>query len=170
MYLGYGFYKDTKVNKYKPKPHVRSIGKLRRRLKQVTKKNWSIPLEKRLQKLRWLIVEWVNYFKVANMNGVMIKLDVKIRARIRIVMWKQWNVSKKRIESLMELGVDSEETKGITYCRKGYQFIGHSKVVQKALSNEILKNKGLPSLTDQYLKVHIVYSEPPYTRTVCTVV
>lgn len=155
-YLCYGFYYDCKVSKYKPKPHLKSIEKLRRKLKQLTKRSWSISLEKRIQKLRRLIIGWVNYFKIANMKSVMMKLDAKIRARIRIVMWKQWKVSKKRIESLMELGIDREEAKGITYCRKGYQFIGHSKVIQKALSNEILKNKGLPSLTDQYLKVHTV--------------
>lgn len=155
-YLGYGFYKDTKVNKYKPKPHLKSIEKLKRKLKQLTKRSWSISLDKRIQKLKWLIVGWVNYFKIANMKSVLAKLDSKLRARIRIIIWKQWKVSKKRIESLVKLGIDREEAKGITYCRKGYQFVGHSKVLQKAISNKILKVRGLPSMTDQYLKVHTV--------------
>lgn len=155
-YLGYGFYKDTKVNKYKPKPHLKSIEKLKRKLKQLTKRSWSISLDKRIQKLKWLIVGWVNYFRIANMKSVLAKLDSKLRARIRIIIWKQWKVCKKRIESLVKLGIDREEAKGITYCRKGYQFVGHSKVIQKAISNKILKQRGLPSLADQYLKVHTV--------------
>lgn len=156
-YLGYGFYKDTKVNKYKPKPHLKSIEKLKRKLKQLTKRSWSISLDKRIQKLKWLIVGWVNYFKIANMKSVLAKLDSKLRARIRIIIWKQWKVSKKRIESLVKLGIDREEAKGITYCRKGYQFVGHSKVLQKAISNKILKVRGLPSMTDQRIR-------EPYVR------
>lgn len=80
-YLGYGFYKDTKVNKYKPNPHLKSIEKLKCKLKQLTKRSWSISLDKRIQKLKWLITGWVNYFKIANMKSVLAKLDSKLRAK-----------------------------------------------------------------------------------------
>jgi len=83
-------------------------------------------------------------------------IDAKLRARIRVVIWKQWKVSNKQIKSLMKLGISLGEAKGITYSRKGYQFIGHSKVINKAISNSRLKKRGLTSALDHYLKVQTV--------------
>ena len=37
-----------------------------------------------------------------------------------------------------------------------YNFIGHSKVVQRALSNKRLKQRGIPFALDYYLAVHTV--------------
>ena len=82
-------------------------------------------------------------------------VDQKLQARIRVVIWKQWKKSKKRIESLVKLGIPLEEAKGLTYCRKGYQFIGHSCVVNRALNNKRLKQRGLAYSLDHYLKVHV---------------
>ncbi|MGV2448042.1 UNVERIFIED_CONTAM: group II intron reverse transcriptase/maturase, partial [Bacillus sp. ATCC 13368] len=52
--------------------------------------------------------------------------------------------------------IPEEEAKGLTYCRKGYRFIGLSKVVQRAISNKRLKQRGVPSALEHYLKVHTV--------------
>lgn len=78
----------------------------------------------------------------------------ELRSRIRVIIWKQWKNSKKRIKSLVQLGIPKEEAKGLTFCRKGYRFIGLSKVVQKALSNKLLRQRGIPFTLEYYLKVH----------------
>ncbi|MFD1414237.1 group II intron reverse transcriptase/maturase, partial [Oceanobacillus jeddahense] len=57
-------------------------------------------------------------------------------------------------KSLIQLGISKEEAKGLTYCRKGFRFTGLSKVVQRALSNKRLKQRGIPFALDRYLKVH----------------
>ncbi|WP_277996436.1 group II intron maturase-specific domain-containing protein, partial [Bacillus thuringiensis] len=99
---------------------------------------------------------WVNYFRSANMKGVMERVDQKLRSRIRVIIWKQWKVPKKQIKSLVQLGIPEEEAKGLTYCRKGFRYIGLSKVVQRAISNQRLKKRGVPSSLERYLKVHTV--------------
>ncbi|GIP63058.1 hypothetical protein J32TS6_16130 [Virgibacillus pantothenticus] len=83
-------------------------------------------------------------------------IDAKLRSRLRVIIWKQWKNNRKRIKSLIQLGITEEEAKGLTYCRKGYRFIGLSKVVQRALSNKRLRQKGIPFALDYYLKVHTV--------------
>jgi hypothetical protein len=107
-------------------------------------------------KLKQVIFGWVNYFRVANMKKVTERIDTKLRSRIRVIIWKQWKVAKKQIKSLIQLGIPEEEAKGLTYCRKGYRFIGLSKVVQRAISNKRLKQRGVPSALEHYLKVHTV--------------
>lgn len=155
-FLGFGFYYDFKNKKYQVKPHLTSIQKLQRKLRKLTKRNWSVPLDYRTLKLRQVILGWVNYFRISNMKKVMTEIDKKLRSRIRVIIWKQWKVAKKQIKSLVQLGIPEQEAKGLTFCRKGYRYIGLSKVVQRAISNKRLKQRGLPSALEHYLKVHTV--------------
>lgn len=151
-FLGFGYYSDK--GKYRPKPHLKSMQKFKRKLKEMTKRSWSISLDNRIKQINYLIHGWVNYFRIADMKKAMQEVDQKLRVRIRVVIWKQWKKSKKRIESLVKLGIPLEEAKGLAYCRKGFQFIGHSCVVNRALGNKRLKQRGLAFSLDHYLKVH----------------
>ncbi|MDR4949366.1 group II intron reverse transcriptase/maturase [Neobacillus cucumis] len=155
-FLGFGYYYDHKNEKYQVKPHFTSIQKFQRKLRKLTKRNWSVPLDFRILKLKQVTLGWINYFRVSNMKIAMTKIDKKLRSRIRVIIWKQWKVSKKQIKSLVQLGIPEEEAKGLTFCRKGYRYIGLSKVVQRAISNKRLKQRGLPSALEHYLKVHTV--------------
>jgi len=155
-FLGFGYYRDIKTKEWKPRPHTESVKKFQRKLKRLTKRSWSISLDMRIKKLNQLIKGWVNYFKIGNMKSVLKRIDEKLRFRIRMIIWKQWKVPKKQITSLVKLGIPLEEAKGLTFCRKGYNFIGHSKVVQRALSNKRLKQRGIPSALEYYLTVHTV--------------
>lgn len=84
----------------------------------------------------------------------MAKIDGMLRSRIRVIIWKQWKVPRKQIKSLIQLGISEEEAKGLAFCRKGCRYIGLSKVVQRAISNNRLKQRVLPSALEHYLKVH----------------
>ncbi|WP_260678711.1 group II intron reverse transcriptase/maturase [Planococcus salinarum] len=155
-FLGFGYYYDSKNKRYQVKPHQFSIQKLQRKLRHLTKRNWSVPLDYRIVKLKQVIVGWVNYFRIANMKTVMTRIDEKLRSRIRVIIWKQWKIPRRQIKSLVQLGIPEGEARGLTYCRKGYRFIGQSKVVHRALSNKRLKQRGIPSALDRYLKIHTV--------------
>ncbi|EKS8366155.1 group II intron reverse transcriptase/maturase [Bacillus cereus] len=141
-FLGFGYYYNSKDRRYQTKPHPISVQKFQRKLRQLTKRNWSVPLDYRILKLKQVIFGWVNYFRSANMKGVMKQVDKKLRSRIRVIIWKKWKIPKKQIKSLVQLGIPEEEAKGLTYCRKGYRYIGLSKVVQRAISNQRLKKRG----------------------------
>ena len=155
-FLGFGYYYNSKNEKYQVKPHLISVQKFQRKLRKLTKRNWSISLDYRIVKLKQVISGWVNYFKIANMKKAMEQIDKKLRSRIRVIIWKQWKVPRKQIKSLIQLGIPEEEAKGLTFCRKGYRYIGLSKVVHRAISNKRLKQRGIPSASEHYLKVHTV--------------
>ncbi|WP_391560709.1 group II intron reverse transcriptase/maturase [Robertmurraya sp.] len=155
-FLGFGYFYDIKNKRYQVKPHPMSIQKFQRKLRILTKRSWSVPLDFRILKLKQVILGWVNYFRISNMKTAINEIDMKLRSRIRVIIWKQWKVPRKQIKSLIQLGIPEEEAKGLTFCRRGYRFIGLSKVVQRAISNKRLKQRGLPSALDHYLKVHTV--------------
>ena len=150
-YLGFGFY-YTKTGIIKPKPHLKSIQKFKRKLKQLTKRNWSISLEERIIKLNQVIRGWINYFKIGNMKMHMIRISEHLRRRIRCIMWKQWKIPDKRILELVKLGANKEQAKAISYTRKSYW--NTSMFISIYITNKILNQKGLVSPIEHYLRVH----------------
>ena len=66
---------------------------------------------------------------------------------------EKWKIPNKQISSLVKLGINEEEAKGLTYCRRGYQFKSHSYVIHRAISNSRLKKRGLLDPLEYYHKV-----------------
>lgn len=153
-YLGFSFW-ATKGGKWKPKPHIKSYQKLKRKLKQLTNRSWSISLDKRIEQINYLVRGWVNYFRTANMKSVITEIDEHLRTRIRVIIWKQWKIPKRRTKALIQLGVKPELAKTTSYTRKGYQLICKTDWLKFAINIERLRKRGLVFLLDQYTKVHI---------------
>ena len=152
-YLGFGFY-YTKTGIIKPKPHLKSIQKFKRKLKQLTKRSLSISLDKRFVKLNQVIRGWINYFRIADMKTYMQSITSHLNRRIRCIIWKQWKVPNKRIENLRKLGCDEEQAKAIAYSRKKYW--NTSLYISIFITNKRLKQKGLIFPIEHYQKVHTV--------------
>lgn len=154
-YLGFGFYKS---NKYEVIPHKESKDKFKRKLKGLTKRSESISLDKRFEKLNWLIRGWVNYFKISKMKSFLTKMDEWLRTRIRMIIWKQWKKPKTQENNLIKCGYSRGEARGLANCRRGYMFIAHSKILQNAISkarlskpNKTKERRGLVFALDYYL-------------------
>jgi len=154
-FLGFGYFTD-KEGKYQAKPHKLSIEKLKRKLKALTCRKWSISLDARFEKLRQLLVGWVNYFRIAKMKTVLMEIDAKLRKRIRVIIWKQWKKILKRYESLRKLGATHTNAFMTANCRKGYQFVCGTVTIHATITNKRLEQRGLPSLSDLFAKVHFV--------------
>ena len=154
-YLGFGFY-STKTGIIKSKPHLKSIQKFKRKLKQLTKRRWSISLGERIIKLNQVIRGWINYFRIANMKTYMKEITSHLNRRIRCIIWKYWKVPKHRAKCLIQLGIDKDTAKACSYARKSYWCTSKCIPIHKAISNEMLKRKGLVFPLDYYLKVHTV--------------
>ena len=149
-YLGFSFWKDKE--KWKSMPHQESFKKLFLKLKNLVKRSWSIDLTYRIKKINEVLRGWINYYRQSSMKMKITKIGEWLRNAIRVVIWKQWKVPNKQIPSLVKLGINEEEAKGLTFCRRGYQFIAHSCVVHRAISNSRLKRRGLLDPLEYYLK------------------
>ena len=154
-YLGYGFY-YTKTGIIKPKPHLKSIQKFKRKLKQLTKRSYSIALDERIVKLNQVIRGWINYFRVADMKEQLKNITSHLNRRIRCIIWKQWKTCNHRYKCLLKLGISKERAKRTAYSRASYWHNSMSIVLHVAISNKRLRQKGLVLPLDHYLKVHTV--------------
>ena len=153
-YLGFGFYKN-KDGIYEPKPHIKSIGKLEKKLKLLTSRSWSVSLDYRIEKINEVVRGWVNYFKICKMYAIMKKVSSHLRRRIRCIIWKQWKKPNHRRKCLIKLGVSPVIANKYACSGNRYWTMSMTPVIHKAISNERLIKRGLICPIDQYLKVHI---------------
>lgn len=156
-YLGFGFYKKINQNKWRPKPHIKSVQKFKTKLRDILVRGRSISLDERLLKLKRLIYGWVNYFRIADMSVLLSKeIDPNIRRKLRVIIWKQWKKIKKRYTCLRKLGILHRDAYVTANSRKGYYHIAHTRVIETAISKERLNKRGLVNSLDHYLKVHTI--------------
>ena len=156
-YLGFGFYKKINQNKWRPKPHIKSVQKFKTKLRDILVRSRSISLDERLLKLKRLIYGWVNYFRIADMSVLLSKeIDPNIRRKLRVIIWKQWKKIKKRYTCLRKLGISHRDAYVTANSRKGYYHIAHTRVIETAISKERLNKRGLVNSLDHYLKVHVI--------------
>ena len=102
-YLGFGFWKDKE--EWKARPHNDSVEKLKRKLKALCKRSWSIKLTYRIKKINEVSRGWINYFRKGSMKTKLQSIDEHLRTQIRVIIWKQWKVPSKREWGLLKLGV-----------------------------------------------------------------
>jgi RNA-directed DNA polymerase len=147
-YLGFGFVKMGK--KWEARPHQDSVKSFERKLRKLTKRSWSVSMDERIQRLNGVIRGWINYFRIGKMKQNMKRIDKHLRTRLRIVIWKQWKTSQKRMWGLRKLGAPE------WMARQSVGFGDHYQAVAKTtglrlISKEILAKRGLISCLDYYL-------------------
>lgn len=153
-YLGFGFYKDSKVKEWKCRPHKDSVQEFKRTLKKLTNRSQSMAFAVRIQRLNWAIRGWINYFALSAMKTTMNDIDAHMRTRLRVIIWKQWKMPKKRQWGLQKLGIGKDLAKQTSYMGDRYQWIVTKTCVVRAISKEKLKQAGLVSCYDYYMERH----------------
>ena len=151
-YLGFGFWKSAEG--WKSRPHQENVQSLKRKLKKLTTRKWSIDLDSRIEKVNWLIRGWVNYFAITNMKSVVSAIDERLRTRIRVIIWKQWKRKSKRLWGLLKLGVPKWIADKVSVWGDHYQLVAQKSVLKRAISKPVLAKRGLVSCLDYYLERH----------------
>ena len=146
--------KDAK-GKWKPKPHLKSYQKIKRKLKQLTCRRKSISLDERIKQINYKARGWVNYFRIANMKNTIQEIDKHLRTRIIVIIWKQWKKASNKEKALLQLGVRTDIAYNLANTSNGYQLVAKTDWLKFAINIEKLRKRGLIFLSDQYQKVHI---------------
>lgn len=170
-YLGFGFYYELNTKTWKLRAHEESIKRFKETLKRLTIRKYSIRMDIRIRKLNQVIRGWINYYALCNMKVHMTNIDAHLRTRLRVIIWKQWKVPKKRQWGLQKLGIGKDLARQTSYMGDHYQWIVTKTCVVRAISKEKLTQKGLVSCLDYYTKQHTLKLErTAVCGTACTVV
>ena len=135
-YLGFGFYFDIRAHQYKAKPHEKSVGKFKVRMKQLTCRSWGVSNAYKVQKLNELIRGWINYFEIGSMKYLCREMDKHIRYRLRMCIWKQWKTPQNRAKNLITLGVDNDIAWTTAYTGNRIAYVCQRRVMNFAINKD----------------------------------
>ena len=153
-YLGFGFY--NKKETWRLKPHLKSVQKFMKKLKDITSRSNAMSIDEKITKLNQVIRGWINYFRIADMKILMARIGEHLRHRLRMCIWKYWKKPMTKYKALRKLGISEYNAHMVANTRKGYYWVASTVILHTAISNERLKEKGLVFPLDYYLTVHIV--------------
>ena len=153
-YLGFGFYKDSKAKEWKCRPHQESVKKLKNRLKELTCRKKSGTVTSKIVELNQVIRGWINYYALGSMKTAMAEIDAHLRTRLRVIIWKQWKVPKKRQWGLQKLGIGKDLARLTAYCGDRYYWVVTKTCVVRAISKDVFAKAGLVSCLDYYNERH----------------
>lgn len=171
--LGYGFvptYRKGEKGKYQLVASEKSWKSLKEKLKMITRKTTPMTFDERIQKLKQTSQGWLNYFRMASIQGKLKVLDGWLRNRLRYCIWHHWKKPERKRKNLIQLGVDPDHAYQWSRTRMGGWAVAQSPILGTTITLERLRKRGYEALLTYYEKIAPHLNEPLYTRPVRTVV
>ncbi len=171
--LGFTFvptFKKGDKGKYQLVVSEKGWKTLKQKLKTITRKTTPFTFDERIHKLKEVQQGWLQYYRIASIQGKLKDVDGWVRNRLRCCIWKQWKKPERRRKNLLRLGVDQEHAYSHSRTRLGTWAVACSPILRTTITVERLQKRGYESLLVYYQKVAPFLNEPLYTRTVRTVV
>ena len=170
--LGYSFvptYKKGEKGKYQLVVKSSKWEEFKSKLKYLTKKTIPASFDERIQRINWLIRGWINYFKLASIQGKLEKLGEWLRNRLRYCIWHDWKKPDRKRKNLIRLGIEQGMAYAWSRTRMGGWAVSQSPILRTTITIARLKTRGYVSLVEYY-KLASIIIEPPSTRPVRLVV
>ncbi|WP_345027307.1 group II intron maturase-specific domain-containing protein, partial [Flavivirga jejuensis] len=107
--LGHGFvpiYKKGLKGHYQLVIAKKSWGKLKRKLKSITKKTKPMSLLERLERLNDVCRGWMTNYRLTKIYAKVKKLDEWLRNRLRYCIWHDWKKLERKRKNLIRLGIE----------------------------------------------------------------
>jgi len=151
--LGYGFvptYKKNEKGKYQLVVKQSKWATFKSKLKYLTKKTIPASFEERITRINQLIRGWINYFKLASIQGKLKTLEEWLRNRLRYCIWHDWKKPERKRKNLIRLGIDQNHAYAWSRTRMGGWAVAQSPILRTTITIERLKRKGYISLIEYY--------------------
>jgi hypothetical protein len=167
-FLGFALY--TRSDKTKGvRIHPKAIKRFKARVKEITKRNRGRKFDRIVLELKQYTNGWIQYYGIADMKGLMTELNMWVRRRLRMYIWKQWKKISAKFRNLQKLGVGKQQAWEWANTRKSYWHTSGSWILSTTITNKRLEKRGYVDISKKYEAVHLSYRTAVY-RTVRTVV
>jgi RNA-directed DNA polymerase len=148
-FLGYSmtWHKRPRL-KIAPASLDRFKNKVRERLRGGRGRNVKRQIEDMIPLLRG----WINYFRLAEVKGMLDELDGWLRRKFRCILWRQWKRSYTRAKNLMKRGLREERAWRSATNGRGPWWNAGASHMNEAFPKRFFDELGLVSLLD-YLRL-----------------
>ena len=153
-FLGYSFYRYKGEGRLRL--HPKSALKMKAKLKELTSRSNGWGHDRRKEALRQYIIGWVHYFKLADMETLLVRVDEWYCRRLRMIIWKTWKRVRTRISNLLKLGVIKAKAWEWANTRIGFWHVAKSHILHTTITRHRLQLAGYVFLSDYYRNVRVV--------------
>jgi RNA-directed DNA polymerase len=140
----------------------KALQRFKERIQEITSRSRGVSTFCMLRELRRYMVGWMNYFGIHQLYRVIPELDQWLRRRVRLYYWKQWKNPHARRRQLIRLCIHPAEVYKATRSHRGFWFMAGTEIVQRALDNRWLAERGVPSLRQQWIDLHYGKVNPKF--------
>jgi RNA-directed DNA polymerase len=171
--LGFGFvptYVKGEKGKYQLVVSDKSWKSLKQKLKTITRKTTPASFDERIQKLKQVQRGWLQYYRMASIQGKLKELDSWLRNRLRYCIWHHWKKPERKRKNLIQLGIDQDHAYAWSRTRMGGWAVAQSPILVTTITLDRLRKRGYEAMLVYYAEIVPHLNEPLYTRTVRTVV
>jgi len=132
----------------------KAFREFKRRVRQFTGRSWFVSMDYRLHKLAEYVRGWMNYYGISEYYRPVPIVDEWLRRRIRMCFWKQWRYTRTKVCNLLKLGTFKRQAIMTALSCKGPWHHARTMASQAGMTHKWLKELGLISVKDQWVKIH----------------
>jgi group II intron reverse transcriptase/maturase len=158
-FLGFSYYRWQ--GGYRIRVEAKSVKRLKDKLRLLTSRSKGWSMETRICRLNQVIRGWVNYFSLADMRKLCLRLDAWLRRRLRMCYWKQWKRIKTKHDNLVRLGIPSRKAWEHANTRKSYWHTANSYILACTLTNAYFGQMGFVGLAYVYDNFYLTNRRVP---------
>lgn len=144
-FLGFSF---TSGRAPKRRIAPQSLLRFKKRVRELTKRNRGVSLERMVEQLARYLAGWRGYFGFCQTPSVLQSLDSWIRRRLRCFQWKQWRRGTTRFAELRKRGASKDQAATSAGSSRGPWHLSRSPTLNLALSGAYFDSMGLPKLNE----------------------
>jgi RNA-directed DNA polymerase len=132
-----------------------SVTRLKQRVREITRRNRGIALERVIAELNALLSGWVTYFRYARCQCQLQRIDQWIRRKLRCLRLKHCKRTKAQADFLRSLGVPEWRAWLLALSGKGWWRKALSYAATEAMTLAWFRAQGLVPVLDQYLVLQL---------------
>lgn len=127
-----------------------SVDRMQERVRQITRRNRGVSLERVIEELNAFLTGWVTYYRYAECKSELERLDEWIRRKLRCLRLKQRKRAKPIADFLQSLGVPARRAWLLALSGKGWWRKAGSPQAHEAMTVAWFREQGLVSLSVRY--------------------
>ena len=123
---------------------AKALDRFKTRVRELTDRTRGVSVDQLIEPLARYLIGWRGYFGFCQTPRVLTNLDARIRRRLRMYIWRQWQNGPNRFKELRRRGVPKLRAAVAAGSPTGFWRMSRHPAVQQALRNDYSDSIGLP--------------------------
>jgi RNA-directed DNA polymerase len=132
------------------KPAAESVKRLKAKVIPILRSGRGRHLARVARTLRPILIGWMGYYRIAEVENVFVALDQWLRRKLRAIIWRQWKRPRTRLRKLLDLGLPPDQARAAAGNGHGPWWNAGMTHMNLAIPNAMLTNRGLVTLLEEY--------------------